>query len=354
MFMQNYIQNSFVSKEALLRVETCLSELNEYITRFPDVLKLTVCLTGSYSTGLAARNGSSIDLVVCMDGGSLTDGLNGHHLAVALSTGLNDWEFLSSLNPSAPEASLLIADTIDSSIKLKIRACKPSNFPLNHLYHSRLLSSYAFCDPRHPALVGLIKQWACSSGFSTSIPSSHCPLSGFHWTIIVTAFLIGAQIVPNLHQASAVVRELPRDQYGPRPEKDAYIVVPDAAAGKRLFSNTANLSVTVSQLAVDFFRWLSLTDLLAWAISLQAAGPADPLPSPKRGWIVIADPALPGIFNTVDPTFDQKGQVVFAMKLQREAAKVFETIREGDERVLTGILSSHGEPRCVKVDKAAP
>ena len=353
--MQMYLQRHFVGPTSLSTVDALLGEFKEYISRFPDVIKLTICLSGSYASGLSLREDSSLDLIVSMDGGQLTSSLDGDQLALALSTGLNDWEKLNKLTPVGSGTSLLIVEPKGSDLTLRIRTCKPSTFPINNLYHSQLFSSYSLCDPRVPAVVALVKHWARRSGYSRENSSKSSPFSGFHWTIIAIAFLIDANVVPNLHLLAAALPDAPREVFGPNPNSDSFVLVSDSAVGRRLSRDPKTQKLTVKQLLGQFFLWLAEIDLLATAIDIKAEKVA--FPSPRKGWLWVADPTRAGECNTLANSTDQKLEVIFAMRLRRSAQSVLASLAQvTDEAEFTRILSARAsvDGAVVKVDAAVP
>ena len=361
--IKHLLQTDLVGLETLGRVNNCLSELQQYIAGVPSVLKLSICTIGSYSTGLASRSGSMVDLVVRMDGGALTAALDGDQLALALAAGLKDWAFLTSLTPLGNNSATLICETIDRSIVLRVRACNTERFPVNHLYHSKLFGSYARCDPRFVILIIATKNWARTSGFSAQVPSSDCPLSGFHWTILVLFFLTNSGYVPNLHNPPSWLRDLPTVQYGPRQSEHSFASVANAEIGKRVCGLVELKELTIPTLVSRFFEWLAKTDLLSTSINMQVAGSdKKPLP-PRKGWISILDPTMPWAENTIDHSFTQKSQVVFAMKLQREATLMAGLTKKASEIDLPGILcpkrvsmalSPNSENSVRKIDVSVP
>jgi hypothetical protein len=355
--MQSYLTQHLVTEDQLGQVTLSLNRFKEYVSRFPEVIKLTVCPIGSFTSGLASKESSSLDLVVCMDGGALTNGLNGDQLALALSKGLNDWTELMNMVHVGGDSSTLIIETKHDKKLIRIHACKPSTFPIKYLIHSQLFTSYAFCDPRVPPFVAIVKQWAQSSGFSQTLPTLQCPLTGFHWTVIALYFLIESGVIPNLHMLVNMFPESTREVFGPLIDRDSYLVVPDASAGRRLTEalkiKPQNMKVIISR----FFGWLSDTDLLSTAIDLKTAAASTQSPfTTKKGWILITDPVRPGVVNTVITNQGQKSQVEFAMRLQRTARLVADQTSGLDDSAIDQALLSHGSigGPTVKVDKAVP
>lgn len=351
MLMQKYLRSQYVGKEKVSIVEKCLRELNDYVSKFPEVIKINIYLSGSFSTGLACRNTSALDVVVCMNGGQLTDSLESDQLALALLTGLQDSTFLRKLEPVCNGTGMITCTTSDGSLSVCMRVCKPNSIPVTNLFHSRLFASYALMDPAVPAFVCLIKDWALQSGFSSP---SHIPesvLSGFHWTCITLHFLVESEFLPNLHIARSPISTTL--QYGPRSDRDSFVVVEDKTVPLQLLEDLNGRNVAMKHLIVNFFHWLSRTDLLDTCICMQGSGTHN-IPNPTKGWIFIADPTRPGLVNTVNSFLFQRDQVIFAMKLQREALRVFQAIRSRDERVVAATLFAR--PGCdkVMVDKAVP
>lgn len=298
--MNRYLQSDYVGTLTLSKVEKCVNAFQQYIACFPSVLKLSVSLIGSYSSGLASRSGSMVDLLVRMDGGSLTMSLNSDELASALSAGLKDWAFLTSVTPLLNNSGTLICETEESCIFFRIRACNTEKFPVSHLFHSKLFASYLNIDPsKIVVFLNSIKHWSRISGFSSPVPYSACPLSGFHWTIIGLFFLQACGFIPSVFQGSVA--------FGPKIE-DSFASMPQHFP----------IKVPIGELVGRFFSWLAKTDLLSTIVSLKQEKHIQG----KKGWLNILDPTLPYEQNTVDPSFDQKEQVLFAMKLSREAGKL--------------------------------
>lgn len=354
--MQAYIESHYISGNRLEKVSSCLIRFREYVSRFPEVIKLTVCPVGSFTTGFASAESSPLDLVVCMDGGQLTNSLNGDQLALALSKGLNDWSELRNMIAVGNQTSTLILEIKETLNLIRIHACKPNTFPINYLYHSRLLTSYAFSGPYVVPLVSLVKQWAQTSGFSQSLATAQCPFSGFQWTLLVLYFLINSKTTPNLHQLTNALPDVPREIYGPHVETDSFVLLQDPVAVKRLSESFKARKTDFDRLIFEFFEWLGLTDLLTVMIDLKNAGSGASLPSIKRGWIVISDPTCPGTVNTVHTESGQKSQVEFAMKLRRTAKMVYDRMREGGENGIEKALSAKTRfsAGTIKVDKAVP
>lgn len=354
--MQAYIESHYIGDRRLETVNSCLNRFKDYVSRFPEVIKLTVCPVGSFTTGFASTDSTTLDLVVCMDGGTLTRSLNGDQLALALSKGLNDWNELHNLVAVGNDSSTLILETKETKNLIRIHACKPNTFPINYLYHSRLFTSYAFSDPRVAPLVALVKNWAQTSGFCQTLPSTQCPLSGFHWTILVLYFLINSHTIPNLHQLTNILPDVPREIYGPNVQSDSFVLVQDAISGRRLSAYFNGMKSDFNSLLFKFFEWLAATDLLIHMIDLREAGTGAQLHSTMRGWIVIIDPTCSGTINTVKTDDGQKSQVEFAIRLQRTAKLMWERMRDGDENNLLKALSSRTilGGGVSKVDKAVP
>lgn len=351
MLMEKYLSNHFVGEDMVSVVQSCIKVLVEYISGFPEVLKTTAHVTGSFASGMASRTHSCIDVLICMNGGQLTEAMSLDHLALALSTGLADSTF-SNIEVVGNNTGIITAISPERSIPLILRVCRPDTFPVNHLLHSRLLTSYGLIDARLPVIVSFVKQWARTAGFSSMIPVAECPLSGFHWTVLTIYFLVESGIVPNLYTACEDITDLPIEHFGPR-DRDAFISIPDLDTARRRFDTRANRRISVTELISDFFHWLSSIDLLDVCISLQNAG-TGLLPNPTKGWIFIADPARSGLVTTIDLDFDQKSQVIFSLKLQREAGRMFEILKSRDERALVEVVLAKASSSSIKLDKAVP
>lgn len=336
--IKRFLQTDMVGPKTHAKVVGCLSELHEYIAGFPSVLKLSVILIGSYSSGLAFRSGSMVDLIVRMDGGALTASLDGDQLALALSAGLKDWPYLKNLTPLGNNSGTLICETRDPCIILRIRACNTERFPVSNFFHSKLFSSYSNIDPKIVVFISGLKHWARTCGFSSPVPFSNCPFSGFHWTILAIFFLTQTNLVPNLHATSGA----PRVQYGPG--RLDFWLVSDRVEGYSIGK------YNIKEVFEFFFQWLGKTDLLATSVSLQ------PNEFFKRGWLNIFDPCAATIVNTVDAN-NQKDQVVFAMKLQREALLMTTLVKNAtdiSDLIYTKTISmlSNGDGPVHKIDVA--
>jgi hypothetical protein len=317
--MQSYIQNHIVGLKSLNLVNSCLAQFREYVARFPEVIKLTISPTGSYTSGLASRENSILDIVACMDGGALTNNLTSDQLALALSKGLNDWSDLASLEAVGDGSGVLILTTKNANFKLRIITCKPATFPLNFVYHSMLFGSFAFCDPRATVVITFVKEWAIAFGFSSSVFRLNCPFSGFHWTILTLYFLIESGVLPNLHGLTRDFPSFQRVVYGPSPTEDSFLCVQDSTVAQQLMRNRRTISDDVFQLCAGFFDWLSAVDLLQVVFDLRTAGNRRIETTQRKGWIFIADPSKSGCVNTVEGELGQKSQVEFAIKLRRAA-----------------------------------
>lgn len=354
--MQTYIQSHFIGAEYLQPIERCFKEFKAYLSQFPDVLKLTVCVCGSYTTGLASIANSSLDLIVSMDGGSLTSSLDRDQLVLALSTGLKDWECLTDLKTTEGNHKLLLAEMEGLEIKFSIRTCKPRTFPMNELYHTQLFGSYSLCDPRVPVVISLIKSWARKAGYSFEIPSANCPFSGFHWTLLVVFFLIKIRMVPNLHRLSTVVSQLPKEVFGPRFDRDCFVVVSDRSVGEKLTHGSPSQQLSIGKVILDFFGWLSEFDLLSKCVALQVAGTTLSDFPIRLGWINVVDPCKAGWASVIDPSIDQKSQVIFALKLARLARKIHSQLKHADEKTMTDLLTGRINPEgpSRKIDRAVP
>jgi hypothetical protein len=293
-----------------------------------------------------------------MDGGALTNSLDQDQLVLALSTGLKDWEYLASLKSTEGVSRLLVAEAKGLNVKLCIRTCKPRTFPVNELYHTQLFSSYSLCDPRVSIITGLVKRWARKAGYSHEIPSANCPFSGFHWTILVLFFLIRIRLVPNLHRLGSVATQLPREVFGPRYDRDSFVVITDRAVGSKISQGSPARQLPLSHIIVRFFEWFSGLDVLSECVALQSASDLQTSQIPvKLGWINVVDPCRAGWVSVIDPGIDQKSQVLFALKLARLAKKIFVQMRNaGDERTIVDLITGRLTPDgpSSKVDRAVP
>jgi hypothetical protein len=356
LYMQAYLQKLFVGQNALQQAETSLRRFKDYVSQFPDVIKLTICPMGSFSTGLCLRDASSLDLIVCMDGGQLTNTLSGDQLALALSKGPTEWGDLTILEPVGDGTSLLILATKDSERKLRIFTCKPSTFPFNVLNHTQLFSSYASCDSRVPIVIALIKHWAAFSGNSRPIVNLACPLSGFHWTILILYYLVESGAVPNLHEITSEFPGVPTTVYGPRPDRDSFVCIENSKSARKILAKRASIGDDPFQLCAGFFDWLSTIDLLSVMIDLREAGKRRLIPTARKGWIVIVDPVKPGIHNTINTELGQKSQVEYAMKLRRTSLLMAERLRGSTEaNFIKKMLSKNTDGiASLKVDRAVP
>lgn len=344
MLIQSYVERHFISSDHSQSIEKSLREFKAYVSQFPDVLKLTVCVSGSYASGLASQEDSNLDVVVIMDGGALTNSLDRDQLVLALSTGLKDWENILELKTTQSNPRLLVADLVGNRTKFYIRTCKPRTFPLNELYHAKLFSSYSFCDPRISIVISLVKRWARKSGFSSDMSTLGCPFSGFHWTIIVSFFLLKIRMLPNLHRLTSVANHLPKEVYGPRQDRDSFVLVSDRSIGEKLTQNSPTQKLPLSRILVEFFGWLSELDLLSQCIALQSTGSSQAETPVRLGWINVVDPCKAGWVSVIDPSISQKSQVLFALRLSRYARKLFAKLQGSDERTITNLLTGRMSP----------
>ncbi len=311
---------------------------------------------GSLTTGLGSRQSLGLDFIVSMDGGHLTDSLSGDQLAVALSKGLTDWNDLASLEAVGEGSSILSISTSNSQARVRIFACKPSTFPLNFLNHTLLFSSYALCDPRAPIVVSLIKQWATSVEFSSPDVKLSCPFSGFHWTILILYFLVDVGVLPNLHKPTVESTEITKVIYGPNPERHSFACIKDPKHAQLLLKGSPGIADNVFQLCSGFFDWLASIDLLTVVIDMRLAGSGRMTTSNHKGWISIADPAMPGFYNTVNTFAGQKSQVEFALKLRKLASTMPAKLRGSTEATFIKSLMSRANTTgpSLKIDKAVP
>jgi hypothetical protein len=149
--------------------------------------------------------------------------------------------------------------------------------------------------------------------------------------------------------------DAPREVFGPHPDKDAFVLISDAATARRLVDSTQNRNQPIEQLIAQFFSWLGSVDLLSTMIHLK--GERVLVPSISKGWVVIADPVQSGNCNTVDENTDQKNHVLFAMKLQRSAQSAAASLSQvSDEAGAASVLAARSSVggSVVKFDAAVP
>jgi len=350
--IEKYLQEDYIASDTSETIQKCVDELRAYVAGFPDVLKLTLTISGSHATGLASRADSMVDLIVKMEG-KLTRKLDGDQLAVALSAGLNDWSFVTQVTPVEGNTALLLCKTKNEAIVLRVLACNTVSFPSSQMYHSRLINSYAVCDPRVPILITMVKRWARCYGFSSPIALETCPFSGFHWTILALYFLIETGIAPNLHHVGVTRRDdVTRIQYGPSPLEHVFALVT-----RQQCNPPPATEIEMVQITGRFFEWLSSVDLLSQVLCIKKVGVCAPIQN-TSGWIRVMDPCTVTEVNTVTASKNQKNQIVFALKIRKAAKQILDDCRKEGEKALSTQLYAKrmigGPGSRQKIDVAVP
>ena len=309
--MEEYLAKDRVSENQCAQINGLLEDLRNQLQRLELPLSFTVTLFGSYGSGLASKSCSEVDILVKFDG-KLIRAASQDQLGQALVMAIKDWSNIADLVAYDDNTGLISCKSKEPLLKLRMLACKSSSFPLQYLYHVRLFHSYANCHSRAPVFITAVKRWATSNHLKKSVADRATPFTGFHWTVIALAYLIGHQIAPNLHELANRAPDVPRMQYGPSAELDVFASIEE--------QSHVSTGHEINDLFRGFVTWLSQTDLLSVDIDIRSSS-LSMRPPNKRGYLVIMDPCSTTPVNTVVTPCHQREHIVFGLRV-RKAAEV--------------------------------
>ncbi|KAF4687346.1 hypothetical protein FOZ60_004035 [Perkinsus olseni] len=255
-------------------ISSIINEFETFIISQTTPVGIEVQLVpiGSYASGLASKEDSSVDILLPMFGG-VSESSDEASLAEAIAGGLHEFSKFDS-------NGIMLEDTNSIRCRLKdeqhqqqgdtrlpdfllrvVKATTSCNSPpsslsfTRRLLHARLLRSYSNCSPLLAPLVCLIRRWGRDNLLS-GVGSINNNLTGFQWALLCIAFLQQQQVLPNLHTSRR--RGLPVLKYGHLPRQVFSLVSSREEAdvfGLNYLSARGDVD-DLGNLFVGLLRWL--------------------------------------------------------------------------------------------------
>lgn len=191
------------------------------------------------------------------------------------------------------------------------------------ILNSRLLRTYARCDPRFPVLTMLVKQWAQANSLHGA---QHGRLSSYAWAVLVLFYLQTGPEHPVLPRLQALTPFLPDDTFAPFLVNDMVVGLSRRDWGP-IASHSLNKD-SIATLLTGFFTYYARFDFGSYAVSPRLGCV---LPTGYKTRYGHARPASLYIEDPLDVTHNLARQCSrdFVSQLSRElfrAARVMEPI----------------------------